>query len=174
MTSGQQDRPEDESEDSQQQSGEGEQSQGDEGQQTNYVPGSAADPTMGQASAEVGVGAYYGQVSSPEERNWSMLLHLSAFSGLIIPFANLIAPLVVWLMFRARSDMVDFHGKRALNFQISMTIYTLIAVILSFVLIGIPFLIAFGIISIVWTIVAAVRASRGDPPGYILSIRFLR
>ena len=32
-------------------------------------------------------------------------------------------------MFRARSDMVDFHGKRALNFQISMTIYTLIAVI---------------------------------------------
>ena len=166
MTSGQQDRPEDESDDTGQQN--------EESQEGNFVPGSAADPTMGQASAEVGVGAYYGQVSSPEERNWSMLLHLSAFSGLIIPFANLIAPLVVWLMFRARSDMVDFHGKRALNFQISMTIYTLIAVILSFVLIGIPFLIAFGIISIVWTIVAAVRASRGDPPGYILSIRFLR
>ena len=166
MTSGQQDRPEDESDDTGQQN--------EESQEGNFVPGSAADPTMGQASAEVGVGAYYGQVSSPEERNWSMLLHLSAFSGLIIPFANLIAPLVVWLMFRARSDMVDFHGKRALNFQISMTIYTLIAVILSFVLIGIPFLIAFGIISIVWTIVAAVRASRGDPPGYILSIRFLK
>ena len=166
MTSGQQDRPEDESDDTGQQN--------EESQEGNFVPGSAADPTMGQASAETGVGAYYGQVSSPEERNWSMLLHLSAFSGLIIPFANLIAPLVVWLMFRARSDMVDFHGKRALNFQISMTIYTLIAVILSFVLIGIPFLIAFGIISIVWTIVAAVRASRGDPPGYILSIRFLR
>ena len=166
MTSGQQDRPEDESDDTGQQN--------EESQEGNFVPGSAADPTMGQASAETGVGAYYGQVSSPEERNWSMLLHLSAFSGLIIPFANLIAPLVVWLMFRARSDMVDFHGKRALNFQISMTIYTLIAVILSFVLIGIPFLIAFGIISIVWTIVAAVRASRGDPPGYILSIRFLK
>jgi uncharacterized Tic20 family protein len=166
MTSGQQDRPEDESDDTGQQN--------EDSQEGNFVPGSAADPTMGQGSPEVGVGAYYGQVSSPEERNWSMLLHLSAFSGLIIPFANLIAPLVVWLMFRARSDMVDFHGKRALNFQISMTIYTLIAVILSFVLIGIPFLIAFGIISIVWTIVAAVRASRGDPPGYILSIRFLR
>jgi uncharacterized Tic20 family protein len=166
MTSGQQDRPEDESDDTGQQN--------EDSQEGNFVPGSAADPTMGQGSPEVGVGAYYGQVSSPEERNWSMLLHLSAFSGLIIPFANLIAPLVVWLMFRARSDMVDFHGKRALNFQISMTIYTLIAVILSFVLIGIPFLIAFGIISIVWTIVAAVRASRGDPPGYILSIRFLK
>ena len=166
MTSGQQDRPEDESDDTGQQN--------EESQEGNFVPGSAADPTMGQGSPEVGVGAYYGQVSSPEERNWSMLLHLSAFSGLIIPFANLIAPLVVWLMFRARSDMVDFHGKRALNFQISMTIYTLIAAIFSFILIGIPFLIGLTIIWIVYEIVAAVRASRGDPPGYIISIRFLR
>ena len=162
MTSGQQDRPEDESDDTGQQN--------EESQEGNFVPGSAADPTMGQGSPEVGVGAYYGQVSSPEERNWSMLLHLSAF----IPFANLIAPLVVWLMFRARSDMVDFHGKRALNFQISMTIYTLIAAIFSFILIGIPFLIGLTIIWIVYEIVAAVRASRGDPPGYIISIRFLR
>ena len=166
MTSGQQDRPEDESDDTGQQN--------EDSQEGNFVPGSAADPTMGQGSPEVGVGAYYGQVSSPEERNWSMLLHLSAFSGLIIPFANLIAPLVVWLMFRARSDMVDFHGKRALNFQISMTIYTLIAAIFSFILIGIPFLIGLTIIWIVYEIVAAVRASRGDPPGYIISIRFLR
>ena len=166
MTSGQQDRPEDESDDTGQQN--------EDSQEGNFVPGSAADPTMGQGSPEVGVGAYYGQVNSPEERNWSMLLHLSAFSGLIIPFANLIAPLVVWLMFRARSDMVDFHGKRALNFQISMTIYTLIAAIFSFILIGIPFLIGLTIIWIVYEIVAAVRASRGDPPGYIISIRFLR
>ena len=104
-----------------------------------------------------------------------MLLHLSALAGLLSPFVgNWLAPLIVWLIYRAKSDMVDYHGKRALNFQISMTIYMLIAVILSFVLIGIPFLIAFGIISIVWTIVAAVRASRGDPPGYIISIRFLK
>ena len=167
MTSGQQDRPEDESDDTGQQN--------EESQEGNFVPGSAADPTMGQASPGMGSSAYYGQVSSPEERNWSMLLHLAAFAGILFPFVgNWLAPLIVWLIYRGKSDMVDYHGKRALNFQISMTIYTLIAVILSFVLIGIPFLIAFGIISIVWTIVAAVRASRGDPPGYILSIRFLR
>ena len=73
MTSGQQDRPEDESDDTGQQN--------EESQEGNFVPGSAADPTMGQASAEVGVGAYYGPVSSPEERNWSMLLHLSALAA---------------------------------------------------------------------------------------------
>ena len=46
MTSGQQDRPDDESEENQQQSG--------EGQQGNYVPGSAADPMMGGVSPGMG------------------------------------------------------------------------------------------------------------------------
>ncbi len=173
MTQGQQDRPEDEPEE-QGQNQESEQAQGDERQPENYVSGSAADPMMSGSAPGMGSGAHYGPVSSPEERNWSMLLHLSALSGLIVPFANLIAPLVIWLMFRARSDMVDYHGKRAMNFQISMTIYVLIALIFSFVLIGIPFLIGLSILWIVYEIVAAVRASRGDPPGYILSIRFLR
>ncbi len=166
MTQGQQDRPEDES-------GE-EQPQAEESQQANYVPGSAADPTMGQSSPGMASPAYYGPVSSPEERNWSMLMHLSAFAGLLFPFANIIGPLVIWLIFRARSDMVDYHGKRALNFQISMTIWIVIAVIASFALIGIPFLIGLSIVSIVWTIVASVRASSGNPPGYILSIGFLK
>lgn len=169
MTQGQQDRPEDESEDS------GQQSQTEGGQQANYVPGSAADPMMRQGGSSMGSGAYYGEVSDPDERNWSMLLHLSGLAGIIFPFvANWLAPLVVWLLFRARSDMVDYHGKRALNFQISMTIWIVIAALFSFVFIGIPFLIGLGFIWLIWTIVAAVRTSRGDPPGYILSIGFLK
>ena len=166
MTQGEQDRPEEES-------GE-EQPQAEESQQVNYVPGSAADPTMSQGAPSMGGTAYYGPVSSPEERNWSMLLHLSAFAGLLAPFGSIVAPLIVWLIFRARSDTVDYHGKRALNFQISMTIWIVLAILFSFVLIGIPFLIGLSIVAIVWTIVAAVRASRGDPPGYILAIPFLR
>lgn len=168
MTQAEQDRPDDESDDSDQQA------QTEESQQSNFVPGSAADPAVTSSSPGVGSQAYYGPVSNPEERNWSLLVHLSAFAGLLFPFANIIAPLVVWLIFRARSDMVDFHGKRALNFQISITIWIVIAVLFSFVLIGIPFVIGLSIVSIVWTIIAAVRASRGDPPGYILSIGFLK
>ena len=168
MTQGEMDRPEDESE-----------RQGpraEEGQHRNYVPGSAADPRMRQqAGSGTDSGAYYGAVSNPEERSWSTLIHLSALSAILFPFVgNWLAPLIVWLLFRARSDMVDYHGKRALNFQISMTVYILLASILSFVLIGIPFLIGLGFIWLIWTIVAGVRASRGDPPGYILSIGFLK
>ena len=168
MTSGQQDRPEDESDDTGQQN--------EESQEGNFVPGSAADPTMGQASAEVGVGAYYGPTSSPdEERNWSMLLHLSALAGLVTSgIGSLLGPLIVWLIFRARSDMVDYHGKRALNFQISFFIYGLVAALSIIVLIGFLLLPVVIIVWLIWTILAAIRASRGDPPGYILSIRFLK
>ncbi len=167
MTQGEMDRPEDESSEEQQ-------PQPEESQQADYVPGSAADPQMEQGSTGMDGAAYYGPVSSPEERNWAMLVHLSALIGIIFPFANIIAPLVVWLLFRARSDMVDYHGRRALNFQISMTIWIVIAALFTIILIGIPFLIGLGLISIIWAIVAAVRASRGDPPGYILSIGFLK
>ena len=167
MTQGQQDRPEDESEE--------QQPQAEESQQANFVPGSAVDPHMGQGATGMGGSAYYGPVSSPEERNWSMLLHLSGLAGIIFPFvANWLAPLVVWLIFRARSDMVDYHGKRALNFQISFFIYGVVAALSMIVLIGFLLFPIVVIVWLIWTIVAAVRASRGDPPGYILSIGFLK
>ena len=167
MTSGQQDRPEDESDDTGQQN--------EESQEGNFVPGSAADPKMGGVSPETGSGAYYGQVSSPEERNWSMLLHLSALAGLVTSgIGSILGPLIVWLIFRARSDMVDYHGKRALNFQISFFIYGLVAALSIVVLIGFLLLPVVIIVWLIWTILAAIRASRGDPPGYILSIRFLK
>lgn len=167
MTQGEMDRPEDESE--------GQERRTEEGQHANYVPGSAADPRMRQqAGSGTGGGAYYGPVSNPEERSWSTLIHLSALSGIIFPFANIIAPLVVWLLFRARSDMVDYHGKRALNFQISFFIYSIVSALLMLVVIGFALFPIVVVIWLIWTIVAGVRASRGDPPGYILSIGFLK
>ena len=128
-----------------------------------------------QGSTGMDGAAYYGPVSSPEERNWAMLVHLTALSGLVTSgVGSILGPLIVWLLFRARSDMVEYHGKRALNFQISFFIYGVVAAILMFVLIGFLLLPIVIVVWLIWTIVAAVRASRGDPPGYILSIGFLK
>ena len=143
------------------------------------------------------VGPVYGELWHPEERNWSMLVHLSALSSFLTSGAGgILGPLVVWLIFRGKSDMVNYHGKKALNFQISFLIYFIILFIamISLFIVGsiagekdeiaagfwpplillIIAMIALGIVSLTWTIVAAVRASRGDPPGYILAIPFLR
>ena len=190
MAQEQENRPEGESDDS------GQADQSDEARQANYVPGSAADPNRARPTG----GAYYGSVSSPEERNWSILVHLAALTSIVTSgIGGILGPLIVWLIFRGKSDMVDFHGKKALNFNISFFIYFIILfmAMIPFFIVGtiadveqeivdgfwetLAILVVAGllmlvlaIIWLIWTIVAAVRASRGDPPGYILAIPFLR
>jgi len=99
---------------------------------------------------------------SKDEQNWAMVCHLSALSGFLIPFGNLIGPLVVWLIKRGEMSLVDTHGKEALNFQITVTIALLICIPLMFVLIGIPLAFAIGIGALVLTIMAAVKVSNGE------------
>lgn len=53
-------------------------------------------------------------------------IHLSTFTRFIIPFGNFIGPLVLWIVNKDKSQFVDTHGKQAINFQISILLYTLI------------------------------------------------
>ncbi len=108
-----------------------------------------------------------------EERTFGMLCHLSAFATFVVPFGNILGPLVVWLVKREGSRFVDEQGKEALNFQISITIYAIVSALLVLVLVGIVFLIALAIFWLVSVIVASVRANEGRPYRYPLTIRFL-
>lgn len=111
--------------------------------------------------------------ASPEARMWATVAHLSALSGLIIPFGNIIGPLVIWLIKKEEMPFVDDQGKEALNFQISMTIYCFIAGLLIFVLIGIPILIVLGIMDLVFTIIAATKTNQGIAYRYPLTFRLV-
>ena len=54
---------------------------------------------------------------------WALFCHLSIFLSIVIPLANYIVPLVLWLLKRKESPLVDHHGKESINFQISRLIY---------------------------------------------------
>ncbi|MDJ0866295.1 MAG: DUF4870 domain-containing protein [Myxococcota bacterium] len=110
---------------------------------------------------------------STAERNWAVFCHLGGFAGYVFPFGNVIAPLVLWLMRREESEYVEDHGREALNFQISITLYAAIAGVLILALIGIPLLIAVAIFQFVWMIIASVRASEGERYRYPLTLRLL-
>ena len=84
-----------------------------------------------------------------DARNIAVLGHLSAFAGYFIPFGNVAGPLIVWLMKREDSSFIDFHGKEALNFQISMTIYAIVSIILVLVVIGILLLIGLVLLELI-------------------------
>ena len=112
---------------------------------------------------------------SKDEQNWAMGCHLAALSGFVIPFGNIVGPLVVWLIKRSEMPMVDQHGKESLNFQITVTIGVLICIPLMFVLIGIPLMFAIGIGALILTIMAAVKVSNGNfDYKYPLTIRLLK
>ena len=113
-------------------------------------------------------------ISSSEARTWSILVHVAALSGLLVPFGGVLGPFLVWIIKRPESAAVDRHGKAALNFQISMLIYVFVSVLLVFVAIGILLLIMLGIFWFVMVLVATIRAADDRDPGYVLSIEFLK
>ena len=113
------------------------------------------------------------QFDASEERKLAALCHLSSLCGFLIPFGNLVAPVIIWIIYRDKSDFLDKHGKECVNFQISLTIYGIISGILSLVIIGFILLPAVIITGVVLTIMAAVRANEGKNYRYPLTIRFL-
>jgi uncharacterized Tic20 family protein len=105
---------------------------------------------------------------------WGTLCHLTALCGLIgVPFGHLLGPLVVWLVKRNDYPFVDEQGKESLNFQISMTIYALVAALLILVAVGIPILIAIAVLDVVFVIIASVKSNRGEHYRYPLTIRLI-
>jgi uncharacterized Tic20 family protein len=91
-----------------------------------------------------------------------------------MPFGNILGPLVVWLIKRHDSPYIDYHGKEALNFQISLTLYLIASAVLIIVLVGILLIIVVGVAGIVLTIIAAVRASEGEEYRYPMTIRLVK
>ena len=56
------------------------------------------------------------------DKTVAAFIHLSTFSKYFIPLGNFIFPLILWTA-KKEDPFVDEHGKRALNFQISMFLY---------------------------------------------------
>ena len=114
-------------------------------------------------------------MDSKQENNWAMGCHLAALAGFIIPFlGNILGPLVIWLIKKNESAKIDIEGKKSLNFQISITIYSLFAWILCFVFIGFLLLPALIIFSLVMVVNNSVRASKGEETKYPFSLQLIR
>ena len=113
-------------------------------------------------------------VPTADERLWGMLCHLAALAGFIgIPFANIIGPLIVWLVKKDTMPFVDDQGKESLNFQISITIYAVVSAVLILLIIGVLLLIAVIIFGLVMVIIASIKANQGEHYRYPLCIRLI-
>jgi uncharacterized Tic20 family protein len=111
---------------------------------------------------------------SSEQRQWAMFAHLSALIGLIVPFGNVLGPLVIWLVQKDKMAFVDDQGKEALNFQITVFGAALISAFLMLILIGFLLIFVVGLGALVLTIIAAIKANEGVAYRYPLTIRLIK
>jgi len=109
-----------------------------------------------------------------DARLWAMLCHFGTFAAFLIPFGNIIVPLVIWQLKKGQSSFVVAHGKESLNFQISLMIYYLAATLLILVIIGFILLVALFVFNIVMVIIAGIKANDGEHYQYPMTIRFFK
>jgi uncharacterized Tic20 family protein len=114
-------------------------------------------------------------------RTWAMWCHMSALAGFVVPFGSVLGPLIVWQMKKAEFPSIDEHGREAVNFQLSALIYLVAggvaAFILSFFCIGfllLPLLAVIPLGSIIFGIVAGVKANDGQMYRYPFTMRLVK
>ncbi len=117
--------------------------------------------------------APYGYAQPPQpmtpsdEKTWATLVHIGSL------FFSVLVPLIGFLVLKDRGPFVRSHTAAALNFQLSLLIYAIVGGALAIVLVGFVILFAVAVLNVVCSIVAAVKASRGDWYQYPLAIRFV-
>ncbi|MGB3612836.1 MAG: DUF4870 domain-containing protein [Elainellaceae cyanobacterium] len=104
--------------------------------------------------------------------NWVVFIHLSLLSSWFvpIPFLGIIAPLLIWQLGKARYPHFEQHGRNAMNWAISVTIYSVLLPLTVVGLVLLPVLVGLGL---VFPVVAAVQASKGRVWQYPLALNIL-
>lgn len=135
-----------------------------------------------------------------DEKTWGALVHMGGLIGMAIfsYIGNIIGALVMWLIKRNDSAFIDNQGKEALNFQITLSFINLAIGLLYGIRHGIwsirriwrddfafsdwdvftfTSVSAYGVVwvlNIVFSIIAAVRASNGIAYRYPFSWRIVK
>jgi uncharacterized protein len=110
---------------------------------------------------------------TPDERTWGMVAHLSGLAGFVLPFGNILGPLVVWLVKREHSVFVAVEAKEALNFNITIAIGGVVCLMLFLLSIGVLFAALLVLFWLVMIIIAALKANEGIAYRYPFTLRLV-
>lgn len=106
-------------------------------------------------------------MSPSDEKLWSTLIHIG---GIVIGFW---AGLIGYLVLKDRGPFVHHHSATALNFQLTMLIAIFVGIVLSWIGVGVLIAFAAYVLQLIFGIMAAIAANRGEFYTYPLAIRFV-
>ncbi len=124
-------------------------------------------------------GRAYDPDASSDERNYAVFMHLTLLGQLVLPIFVIIVPIIMWATKKDESPFLDDHGREAINFQISILIWSVVFSLLSipigFITCGIGFALALVpyVIGLIGMIQASQAANRGEFYRYPMTMRFL-
>lgn len=111
----------------------------------------------------------------PIDRKWMLLLHASPFFGLIIPFANILFPIFVWINKGRDNTIYDTHGRAVINFHCTISVLLVLSLLLFFVIPGYNFFITGAVFlsGIIFSVKNTMSAMESGKCAYPPSFPFL-
>jgi uncharacterized protein len=112
-------------------------------------------------------------MSAQQENSWSILAHLSLFLNLFTGFLGPIAALVIWLVYKDRSQKVAFHALQSMWYQVAWLVLLgvgwaftglLMLVLIGFLLV--PVMALLTLVPFVHAAYAVYRVSQGEDYRY--------
>ncbi|WP_209021563.1 DUF4870 domain-containing protein, partial [Proteus mirabilis] len=105
-----------------------------------------------------------------DQRTMALAAHLLGI------FTGFIGALIIWLINKddVGKAFVTDQAKEALNFQITVAIAMVICMILTIVVIGAILMPIVGLVSLVFCIIAAVKANNGEAYRYPFALRLIK
>jgi uncharacterized Tic20 family protein len=104
-----------------------------------------------------------------------MFTHLSQLLTCFTGVGGLIVPLIIWLTQKDKIANMDLHGKSIINFQLSLLVWAVLSIPLIILLgLGIAMLVLIGIVSVIFPVLNAIKASNGEDPFYRWSFTFIK
>jgi len=113
-------------------------------------------------------GAPQPPMTPDDEKLWATLIHIG---GILFGF---LPALIGYLVLKDRGPFIRAHATTALNFQLTMLIGYVVGTILTFVIIGIFVILAVAVLVIVFGIIAAIKANKGEWYTYPMTITFIK
>jgi len=107
-------------------------------------------------------------LSPSDERLWATLIHVGGI------FFSFLPAVIGYIVLKDRGPFIREHAATALNFQITLLIAYAAGVVTSLIGVGLLILAAAGILSIIFSILAAIAANNGQLYKYPLAIVFVK
>lgn len=108
------------------------------------------------------------------DRGFNVLLHLSQYCSLVVPFSGIVVPILLWSTYKENDPIVDQHGKNIINWAITSSIYLIASIILLFVFVGVFLIFIVIVLYFIFPIIGAIKADADEVWEYPMTIRFIK